>query len=58
MKINFFLRLSEDVFLDLFDLETCEHLLTLDAKQVLHMVKEIEQRFWKGDLMFRNEDRH
>ena len=52
----FFLRLSEDGYLDLFDLETCEYLLTLDAKQVLYMVTEIEQRFWKGDLIFRNED--
>lgn len=52
----FFVRLSEDGFLDLFDLESGEHLLTLDSKQVLYLVKEIENRFWKGDLVFKSEE--
>ena len=30
--------------------------MTLDSKQLLYLCKEIEQRFWKGDLIFRNEE--
>ena len=52
LRTNFFLDLTEEGSLDLFDLNISDHLLCLESKQVLFLLKEIESRFWRGDVVY------